>query len=230
MELKYEDIEDPLNLNELINKYNEYFNYRNNNPNKYSMITIPRPSHIYKFYKLYVAYKLMIEYEKKNSFQHDYILKIRPDTFTRNNLYDCIKLLEYNNLEILFEHDFAYFGRYNIMCHICNLVLCYGKYNYGEIIHDTQYTQQIIKRSSSFTYDYLELAKNVWGDWSESPEVQLFEHVLNYCYINNISYDKLSPDLNLIGICEDRVENINLNINLETLNIPICNGELVDKQ
>jgi hypothetical protein len=91
------------------------------------------------------------------------------------------------------------------MSHICNLIFIYGKYNYGEIKHDTKYTRNII----STDVDYLELSSKVWGCWSESPEVQLFEHVLEYCYKNNINYDKINSKFNSINLFNDRTEYVN---------------------
>jgi hypothetical protein len=191
--------ENDLNLNEMINNYMNYYNYRKSNPDKYP-ITLPRSSYIHTNYKLYLAYKLMKEYEETNIFNHDYILKIRPDMKFTNNFYDDIKNLENNNLEISFCWDFSYFGRYDIMSHICKLIFLYGKYNYGDIKHDTKYTRNII----FCTYDYLDLSSKLWDNWCESPEVQLFEHVLDYCYKNNIDYNKLSPNLSKMFIFEDR--------------------------
>ena len=208
METDFEDLDEPLNLNEIISKYMEYYNFRKNNPEKFPIVNNPRPSCMYMFYKLYIAYKLMINYEKKNNLQHDYILKIRPDANLNNNFYKYIKLLEDNNLEILFNWDHAYFGKYDIMCYICNLVLCYGKYNYGEIKHDIKYTKQIV----NFVIDsinYLDFSEKIWSCWSESPEVQLVEHILQYCYNNNISYDKLSSNFKFTTLYLDRETIVN---------------------
>lgn len=202
LETDYEDIDEPLNLTDLINKYLEYYIYRKSNPNKFPIVTHPRQSQIYKFYKLYIAYKLMINYEVKNNIQHDYILKMRPDANIFSNLYNHINFLEDNNLEIMFNYDSAYLGRYNIMSYICKLILCYGKYNFGEINHDIEYTKQITN-SYSNEIEYLNLS-NIWSCWCESPEVQLFEHTLNYCYNNNISYEKLSSNFYFSGVYSDR--------------------------
>jgi len=166
--------------------------------------------------------------KNKIFFQHDYTLKFRPDIYIPNNFYNSIKLLENNNLEMLFNSEFCYFGRYKIMSHICNLIFCYGKYNYGEIKHHSKYTRQIF----SHEVDYLELAK-MWNCWYESPEVQLFEHVLEYCYLNNINYDKLSPNFGEVCIFEDRKLEViwdnKIYTNNKMIQIPVCNGELVDK-
>lgn len=202
METDYEDIDEPLNLNELLNKYMEYYNFRKNNPDKFPIVTHSRQSYIYMFYKLYIAYKLMIEYEVKNDIKHDYILKIRPDCNINSNLNEHINYFENNNLEIMVNYDSAYFGRYDIMCHICKLILCYGKYNFGEIKHDIEYTKQLTYYYSN-EIEYLNLS-NIWSCWCESPEVQLFEHILNYCYNNNINYKKLSPNFGFSSIYSDR--------------------------
>jgi len=122
-----------------------------------------------------------------------------------------MNFFENNNLEILFNYDSAYLGKYNIMCYICKLVLCYGKYNYGEIMHDSKYTQKMTHSYNSGT-DYLNLSK-IWSCWSESPEVQLFEHVLNYVYLNNISYEKISCNFPFTGAYLDRYSKVNWDIN-----------------
>lgn len=90
--------------------------------------------------------------------------------------------------------------KWSVTYSIIYVIFCYGKYNFGEIKHESKFTRQII---NFLNVDYLELT-NVWKCWYESPEVQLFEHVLEYCYLNNINYDKLSPNFKGIGIFEDR--------------------------
>lgn len=205
LQLSFQDIPYPLNLDELVNNYMQFYNYRQNNPTKcHAIAYAPRPTQVHKFYKIYAAYTLMKDCEIKYGFKHDYIINTRPDIALCSNLYKDIENLKTNNLDMILKWDWAYFGRYDIMCHICKLVLCYGKYNYGEIEHDVEFTRNILTITSSIiNRDYLEL-NNVWNSWSESPEVQLVEHILSYAYINNIAHYKFCPEFNQIVVFEDR--------------------------
>ena len=207
LELSFQDIDEPLNLNLLIDNYLDYYNYRKNSPEKFPIVAHSRESQVYTFYKLYAAYTLMKKYESKNLFKHDYILRLRPDSIINSNLYNDLILIENNDYEILFAWDVAYLGKYDIISHICNLIFIYGKYNYGETIHDVNYTKNILMTTD---INYLDLAEKKWSCWSESPEVQLLEHVIDYCYKNNINYNKLYPYFNNIGLFNDRHNNISL--------------------
>ena len=146
----------------------------------------------------------MIKYENLKDFQHDYILRIRPDTWIPDTFYDKFNFFEQHQLEVFFDWDWCFFGKYDIMSHICKLVLCYGKYNYLDVKHSAIYTGNILDLKSRFTdIDYLDLYSRVWDNWHESPEVQLVEHTMHYIYINNISADKLSSTLNAICFIPD---------------------------
>ena len=192
LQLSFQDIDEPLNLDTLIKNYLNYYNYRKSNDAKFKS-TFSREKYVYKYYKVYSAYKLMKKYETNNSIIHDYIFNIRPDISINSNLYNDLILLETKNFEMMFYSEAAEIGKYEIMSHICNLIFVYGKYNYGEIKHEINYTRSILHSD----IDYLELRDKIFSCWTESPEVQLFEHVLEYVYRNNINYDKLYPHLNL---------------------------------
>ena len=200
LQVSFQDIDEPLNLDILISNYLNYYNYRKNNPELFPIVIASRQTYVYTFYKLYVAYKLMKDYETKNLFKHDYILRMRPDSSLETNFYHDIVSLEKNNYEIMFSWDLAYFGKYDIITHICNLIHIYGKYNYGEINHDVNYTRNIL---NGHNLDYLNLS-TLWNCWSESPEVQLVEHILSYCYKNNIDCKQLNPFFNSINLFNDR--------------------------
>jgi len=178
----HDNCNDILSFSECEKKYLEYYNYRKSNPDKFPIVTLPRISVIYIFYRLYFAYLMMIEYENKHGIKHDYIMRMRPDTCCVQNLYDLIKLLENDNKkQILLSWDHGFIGKYDIMVHICKLIFIYGKYNYGEIKHS-----EAISTIFNFSdINYLKLAEKLWKCWSESPEVQLFEHIINYIYNNN---------------------------------------------
>ena len=197
--------ETEVNLQEIFDNYLTYYECRKNNSDKYPIKTAPRESQIHKFYKLFLAYKLMKKYEDLNGFQHDYIVKIRPDSSTSFNFYNDIKTLEHNNLHMLFSWDYAYFGTYDIMSHVCKLIFVYGKYNYGEMIHDINYTRRIYANTPGVDYADIYYKCPDWASWLESPEVQLAEHILEYCYKKNISFYKLFPYFNNFHLFEDRL-------------------------
>ena len=58
---------------------------------------------------------------------------------------------------------------------------------YNEKIHSDDYIDNLSKSP----YKYRFLGEKLWPCWVESPEVQCFEHILEYCYNNNITPDKL---------------------------------------
>jgi hypothetical protein len=198
LQLDYENIKEPLNLNELDKKYLDYYNNRKKNTDKYPIVDLPRNSYIHKFYKLYCASKLMDDYEKINNIKHDYVMYLRPDTIFTTDLYPHIKRFEHENLEFMCALEYGYFGKYKIMNYLYDLILNYGEYNYGEILHDNCFTRNIRHHENFFCdinsniIDYHNFSEKLWRCWSESPEVQVIEHILKYFYENNISYKKLS--------------------------------------
>jgi hypothetical protein len=124
----------------------------------------------------------MNNYENKHNIKYDYIIRLRTDSFFKQNIYNSIKILDDdNNKHILLSWDWGFLGRYDIMVHICKLIFKYGEYNYGEIKHDNLFTSKI------GCDNYLNLSKTTWPCWSESPEVQLFEHILTYVYEKNLN-------------------------------------------
>ena len=191
IQLNYENIEEPLDLEKIEKNYFNYFENRINNRDKYPLYKSinQRSSYVHKFYKLYCAYKLMLKYENNNKIKYDYIMYLRPDCTITVNFYPYIKQFIEQQLEYTAALECIYFGKYNIMCHLCELVLCYGKYNIGEIIHEQNYYIQMKHyRQADHYYKWNDIATC----WGESPEVQVVEHILNYCYKNNISSNFLS--------------------------------------
>ena len=140
----------------------------------------------------------MDDYEKINNIKHDYVMYLRPDNIFTTDLYPHIERFEHENLEFMCALEYGYFGKYKIMNYLCDLILNYGEYNYGEILHDVCFTRNI-RHHDIFFYDvnsniidYHNFSEKLWKCWSESPEVQVIEHILKYFYKNNISYKKLS--------------------------------------
>lgn len=203
IELDVENIKNPLNLQELEKNYFDYYNNRKQYPEKYNLCTStnPRPSYVHKFYKLYCAYNLMIEYEESENMKHDYILSMRPDSIMHQNLYNYIDQVDKQKIVFATNLEYLYYGTREIMIHLCNLILIYGKYNYGEFKHKKDYTERI-KHCSNYPcyYEWWKIATC----WSESPEVQVVEHTLSYFYINNISYDRLLTFPEIVGLVTDR--------------------------
>lgn len=203
IELDYEFADPEIDINQLKNNYYNYYNNRKNNPEKYPLCKTlsPRDTYVYKFYKVYCAYKLMINYENKNNIRHDYILLLRPDN-SFNYPINFNYIIE-NNLELMNTWDHIFLGKYNIMCHYCNLVFCYGIYNLGEKMYKQEYVSNIIPPNDNYNYyTYI----NKWSCWSESPEVQTVEHIVKYCIENNINFDKLNSSIlkNLGSVVETR--------------------------
>jgi hypothetical protein len=107
------------------------------------------------------------------------------------------------------------------MSHICKLVLCYGKYNYGDIKHDVEYTRRIFypQNAKNNFVDYLNINTELWSCWAESPEVQLLEDTLDYIYKNNIHFDKLLCGSSFTSLMTDRYDNLSDDLNIPKENI-----------
>jgi len=188
IQLDHENIKNPLNVEEIEKQYFEYYNNKRSNPEKYPMCTstYPRSGMVYKMHKLYCAYQLMLEFEEKNNFEYDYILYLRPDNVILKDMNPYFHSFEKDGLILATGNmDWVFFGTREIMSQLCNLVKCYGKYNIGEIIHSEDYHTRIMG-------NYYEWAIKIAPEnWSESPEVQCVEHLLDYLYKNNISSQKI---------------------------------------
>ena len=192
----YDNHDDILDSSNCVKKYLECYNYRKNNPDKFPIVAHPRSEVMYISYRLYFAYLLMNNYENKHNIKYDYIIRLRTDSSFRQ-IYNSIKILDDdNNKHILINWDLGFLGRYDIMVHICKLIFKYGEYNYGEIKHD----ELIVSKLGCAIY--LNLSKN-WNCWSESPEVQLFEHILNYIYEKNLDSNAIE-NCSFVDIFSDR--------------------------
>jgi len=207
-----ENINSEINLEEINKNYMNYHYNRKNNLEKFPLcIGVIKDSQIaqtQKFYKVYCGYKLMLNYENKNNLKHDYILLLRPDIFFCSSIdFTCI--IEENNFELLSAWDYGFFGKYEIMCHLCNLIKCYGIYNLGEQMYAEKVVSNIIPKrqvdSKCILYNYYTYVKPFYT-WCESPEVQIVEHILKYCMEKEIHFDKLNSDMLLytISLVPDR--------------------------
>ena len=99
------------------------------------------------------------------------------------------------------DWDWGYFGKRSIIEHISQLVLDYGKYNYLE------------KRYPHFMNDitgwrvqrpYEDLASTIWPNWWESPEVQLFESIMEYGLQHNWDIPSAIQHLSFTWLLLDR--------------------------
>ena len=193
------DIEEPFNCDYYIKEYLNYFEFRKNNPDKFPIVTNPRKHYVYTYYKLYCAYYLMKKYETNNNIKYDLIIKHRLDGLVSQNLYNFIKKVDDSHIcQLFLSWEVLLIGKRNIMEYICKLFFIYGKYNYGENIHNEKYLNNIgIK-------NYHDLSLTTWPCWSESPEVQLYEHIKKYINENNFDDDIIISDNNIWGLVSNR--------------------------
>jgi hypothetical protein len=197
------DIKEPINLEESIDNYISFYKLRRSQKEKFPLETPPRQEQVYALYKRYCAYYLMKEYEELMTFQHDFIIWVRPDCFFTHSVYPYIQQLEYKT-HFLNQNDYAYIGRYDIMCHYLKTIFEYGKYMYNEVIHP----DNIIDTLCRTPYKYRYLAEMLWPCWVESPEVQIFEHIIKYYNINQLLPDNLGSIYNFSHFVENRKESV----------------------
>jgi hypothetical protein len=200
VETDYESIANDIDLEELKLKHIEYHNNRKNNHDKFPLCTPDilesQITMINKFYKVYSGLKLMLNYENNHNFRHDYILLLRPDNFFSNSI-DFTHIIS-TNFELLTSWDVGFFGNYKIMIHLCSLIKYYGFYNLGEILYSEEYVSRLIPNRQINTDDILYkyyTYPEVFYCWSESPEVQIVEHILKYCIENDIHFEKLNSTI-----------------------------------
>jgi hypothetical protein len=203
--LDKENIKEPLDIQKYIDKYMYFYNYRKENRVKYPYETAPRAEQLHGMYKRYCSYYLMKEYEIDKHIKYEFIVSIRPDEYFTQSINHLIQLLEQNK-HLLVQNDYTYIGRRDIMCHYLNVIFDYGKYMYNDIIHPDEY----IDMFSRSPYKYRFLAEKLWPCWLESPEVQIFEHILAYVYKNNIKPSELGYIDELCKLVSNRKENVSL--------------------
>lgn len=185
MKTDIENLDPPINLEEYLNIYYKHYEYRKSHPEKFIDVDEPRGnSHLYRFYKLYCAYQKMIEYEKRTNIKYDYIVRLRNDSHFVSSLYPILQIMEDDpKVQIQMYWDYGDVGRYDIMSHICKLFIVYGRYNYKEIIYNDCMGE--VCRSMYGNYYDMDLYF-LRGGWVESPEVQLYEHIMKYLTDHNI--------------------------------------------
>ena len=79
LQLDKENIKEPLNVQQYIDNYMYYYDYRNINTEKFPYPTRSREIQLYSEYKRYCAWYLMQEYEKLVGIKYNYIFTTRPD-------------------------------------------------------------------------------------------------------------------------------------------------------
>jgi hypothetical protein len=141
---------------------------------------------IHQYYKLFDAYNLCKNYQKKNNISYDFIVRSRLDTEYDNNLIGCIEYLEQNkNCKLLGVWDIFAIGKNDIMDIYCS---CIDK-NYGNYFNPERknFNNSIISCSN-----YCNLLNNdsYIYTWRFAPEIQLFECLFEYCDKNNLLIDE----------------------------------------
>lgn len=203
-----ENINVPLELNIYIDKYQQHYDYRKLNIDKYPIVTNPRNSYIYMFYKLYCASYLMNQYEIENNIRFDIIIKIRPDFFIINDIYEQIKNIKNKNKYLIMCWDWGYISNHEFNNYLSKLIFNYGEYNYGDFVHDENLLNSL---GFNMWCNYKE-ASLKWSCWSESPEVQFFEHIIKYIKLNDIDL-KFLDSFHFCGVSDDRKNSVNWNYN-----------------
>jgi hypothetical protein len=173
------DFEDKhlVDLEEVIKKYHVYYTYRKSNPHLFPHVLGPRDSYPHYFYKIYYACHEMKEYEQRENVTHDIIFVIRPDTHFINHVNPFLKQLEVDSyIQIFMSRDWGYFGRRDLFLSIAELIWDYGKYNFREVIqHDAMVN---VENNYYLLGEYFAPGD---GNRPESPEVQLYETIMEYC-------------------------------------------------
>jgi hypothetical protein len=78
------------------------------------------------------------------------------------------------------------------MSHICNIFFVYGKYNIGEYKYDANIINKICNTLKiNYKENYYTFGFNIWHCWTESPEVQLWEHILKYFFDNHLNEEHI---------------------------------------
>lgn len=127
---------------------------------------------VMQWYKLYMAHKMMENYENKNNIRYDLIMRIRPDAFFKNDVTNEQINELCNGGEILqTDGDWYAFGTRKIMDRYCSLIHSYGSYIFMDNVRDFDFNAIWYKKN------YYEI-KNI-ERWTYSPEVQLCEHLID---------------------------------------------------
>jgi len=120
---------------------------------------------ISQFYKLYSAYNLMLNYQKKHGVKYDYLIRIRPDSRIMQNIMPLFNILETSNKKIIAEHDQFFILKYEYQ-DIFKLVEYCGTYNEDVNLKSNLY-MYLMQHGNLYSNDILCFA----------PEKQFVDHV-----------------------------------------------------
>ena len=134
------------------------------------------PTAIQQYYKIYLCYLLMKDYEKKN-INFDYIMRCRLDSifFNINFISIIDNLNNIINEKIYLDGDWFIFGTYKIMSEYSKLLLTYGNFNLID---------------SNNCNNNIDLNR-----WNHAPETQLMELLIKYCKNNSLEIDNTIIDM-----------------------------------
>jgi hypothetical protein len=132
---------------------------------------------LHQFYKCYVAFCLLSNYN-----EYDYIIRSRLDIEFVTDVQSQIEYLEKNeHAKIIASWDAFAIGKPEIMEEYLCIVLKYGINDFSKSNHDFKKNIISIEKYNERKYNRYE--------WKNSPEIQLFECLFEYCSKNNYIID-----------------------------------------
>lgn len=154
--------------NKLLNDYNYYHN-------EYLKIDFENcEKHInalYQYYRMYSAYNLLKNHQKKTNITYDYLVRIRPDIRLMQDIIPLFNILETTNKEIIAEHEQLIILKYELR-DIFKLIKYYGTFKNCQNNRDI--FRHFIKQESDMLSEQI---------CRFCPEKQFIEY-LNYIFIN----------------------------------------------
>lgn len=178
VQLDYED-KNIVDIEHCKRKYHEYYRYRKENRLLLSKNINPIDVYVYFYYKLYYAYFEMKEYEKQTNTVYDFIMFARLDGHFMRHLFPFFQQLENDSVQIICNWDISVIGKKEIMAYVCTLIFEYGKYNIAQIKYEHAMLNVVTNPSNYYGI------MNIMHHWTESPEVQLFERIMEFCMKNH---------------------------------------------
>jgi hypothetical protein len=172
----------PINVNIPRIEYfiNKYLNHNKNGCGIYL-------NSIHQHYKILDAYNLLENYG--DIYDYDYIFRLRLDIQFTNNILNGIRIFENPKTEIVCNWDTYGIGKPKMMKWYCTgLLNRYGMYNF----------EYNLDRPHEICKDYFDLKNNLYKRWTYAPEIQLFEHLFEYCKIHNLNVHEA---IRVFGCC-----------------------------
>ena len=153
---------------------------------------------MFQYYRMYLAYMMLKDYQKKENIHYDYFVRIRPDIRIMQNVMYLFELLENTNLKVITEHEQLCIIKPELE-KIFELVKYYGEFNQMSIPTKRVYMQFYNAKkglSKDFPIDYKN-HENFLNDTliRFSPEKQFVDHIDNLMEVQN-----LNPEESYLGI------------------------------